>query len=188
MFKWALPVRLCLLAGLIFCTDSSVYASPYQPLNSKNEIEITVAGVLKEAMGIQSSLEAREDDVKDLLIRAKFQDIPGVDFGVALLINAKLIAVDANGEAVSQALIMSAVGDADISKSDKLEVLEALNNFNSQEFPVKLFSSGRYVVATTSTVFTRSEPLTDEKIITSVVSVLDVWKLISEDVKRLASD
>lgn len=154
-------------------------AGSFPPTLSEKEIEVTLSEALKERLDINATLRVNDNKGEDLRVVTLFgkdenEKIPKI----AAFIDTKLLNKDQSGNALSQIISIFSTAEVEVKKDDRLKLLEWANAWNSNALPIRIQIVNETIMAAMNLVTTKNNPITEEVVLSSYLSVVKIWPAI----------
>ena len=181
--------KLIVLCFILFSFEpASVSATQDEnfifPANSNKDIEIKIAGLLKEKLKINSSLKVMDNQSKDLRVATIFEeDIKNKIPKISAFVDTKVWNTDKSGN-ITQIISIFSIAEIKVKTQNRLKLLEWANDWNNKALPMRIQIAKDRVVATINLVTSESIPIQKKKVEQSFVNIIQVWPAIVNDLKN----
>ncbi len=153
------------------------------PVDSAKDLETRIGGLLKERLRISSDLTAVGDDPDDLRLQAAFKQNPetGVP-AIILFVDTRRFKRDDGS--FSQVISLVSLPNLTIQTGQETAALRWANSWNSRVFPVRAYVAGHNVVAAMNLVTSEQIPVTEDEVLSGVMSVLRAWVSMTPELRQ----
>lgn len=153
--------------------------------DSLKDTELQLAGILKEKMNVSGSLSIPGANPDDLVLRFTVNSTGNVVVPpIHVVIDCPILSRDHNGAATAQVIGIASYADVKLVPDKHLERLEWVNKFNSRFTPVRFYLSGDKIIAAWNLLLTKNEPVTEQKFLTALKSLIQSWPNLIADMKK----
>ncbi|RVU36703.1 hypothetical protein EOI86_16140 [Hwanghaeella grinnelliae] len=185
MRHW-LAGALCIPLFVCGFTAWAAEGSHLAVTDSGSKTEAKISSLLQERLGISSTLQAVGNDPENLRAHATFDPEPTKKIPrITSFVDTTILGRDEENTPVSQVISFLSIAEINwIEQVDEKKVWAWLNAWNSKVLPIHFYLSNGRVVAATNLMSTRSDPISEDRAVSTFLNVVQIWELVIEDLRK----
>lgn len=179
-------MKLVIHSVFIFMLSFSLgYAQTIPPANSSKTVEVKIASLLKKKLNINTTLKVIDDKGDNLRVTTLFAaDIKKKLPKVIAFIDTRVISQSKTGVASSQVISIFSMAEIKVDTKNRLKLLEWANAWNNNVLPIRIQISKNKIIAATNLVTTKSNPIDENIILSSYLSIIQIWPAIIQSLDK----